>query len=64
MVVVLDEVAPVAGVACADRCHAWGTQVDGIDVVRTGDVPRSKTVGVGRTGVKEAIVARLNLSHE
>ena len=64
MVVVLDEVAPVAGVACADRCHAWGTQVDGIDVVRAGDVPRSKTVGVGRTGVKEAIVARLNLSHE
>ena len=64
MVVVLDEVAPVAGVACADRRHARGTQVDGIDVVRTGDVPCSKAVGVGRTGVKEAIVARLYLSHE
>ena len=61
LVVELDEVAPVAGVARSHGGHTGRAEVDRVHVVRAGDVPRRQAVRVRRAGVQEAAVARLHL---
>ena len=61
LIIVLDKVAPVAGVARADGGESRGTEVDGIDVVRAGNVPGRVPDGVGGARVEEAGVTRLYL---
>ena len=60
LVVELDEVAPVAGVARTDRGHARLPEVDRVHVVRASDIPSREAVGVRRAGVEEVAVACLH----
>lgn len=61
LVVVLDEIAPVAGVARADSGKARRAEVDSIDVLCASDLPRSIPIGVGGACVEESLVACLHL---
>ena len=64
LVVELDKVAPVAGVARADGGHAGSAEVDGIHVVGPGDVPGGEAVCIGVAVVEEVAVASLHLLDE